>query len=112
MRLLPERRSKSGTLAPIGRARGRNLSVCGRNASAPSGKRRKTLPFACSPGSSGNPGSATGRQRRLPMSMDQRDLEQFQRAVAASVREHWKLFLAEGIILVLLGVPARYEMAG
>ena len=46
------------------------------------------------------------------MSMDQRDLEQFQRAVTASVREHWKLFLAEGIILVLLGVPARYEMAG
>jgi len=38
--------------------------------------------------------------------MDQRDLEQFQRAVAASVREHWKLFLAEGVILVLLGLLA------
>jgi len=54
----------------------------------------------------GNPGSATGRQRRLPMSMDQRDLQQFQQAVAASVREHWKLFLAEGVILVLLGLVA------
>jgi uncharacterized membrane protein HdeD (DUF308 family) len=30
----------------------------------------------------------------------------FQRAFAQSVREHWKLFLAEGIILVILGLIA------
>jgi uncharacterized membrane protein HdeD (DUF308 family) len=50
------------------------------------------------------------------MSTSQGDFEQLQRAVVASVREHWKLFLAEGIILVVLGflaiiVPAIASLA-
>src|SRR5262245_38799233 len=40
------------------------------------------------------------------MSTSQGDFEQMRQAVVASVREHWKLFLAEGIILVLLGFLA------
>ena len=40
------------------------------------------------------------------MSTNPRDLEQFRHAVAASVREHWKMFLAEGIILLVLGLVA------
>src|SRR5215470_8284690 len=40
------------------------------------------------------------------MSTNQSDFEQLRQAVVASVREHWKLFLAEGIILVLLGLLA------
>jgi uncharacterized membrane protein HdeD (DUF308 family) len=38
--------------------------------------------------------------------MNQPNLDEFQRTVAASLHEHWKLFLVEGIILVLLGVLA------
>ena len=34
------------------------------------------------------------------------DVDRLQRTVAASVREHWVLFLVEGIILVILGVAA------
>jgi uncharacterized membrane protein HdeD (DUF308 family) len=39
------------------------------------------------------------------MSMN-RDIEQIQRAVASTLHEHWGLFLAEGIILCLLGAIA------
>src|SRR5215469_1809686 len=39
------------------------------------------------------------------MSMN-RDMEQIQRAVATALHEHWGLFLAEGIILCLLGAIA------
>jgi len=40
------------------------------------------------------------------MSTNPSDIEQFRQAVVASVREHWKTFLAEGIILVVLGIAA------
>jgi uncharacterized membrane protein HdeD (DUF308 family) len=40
------------------------------------------------------------------MTMNQPNIEQFQRAVAASLHEHWVLFLVEGIILVVLGLIA------
>jgi uncharacterized membrane protein HdeD (DUF308 family) len=40
------------------------------------------------------------------MSISQNDAEQMGRAVARSIQEHWGLFLAEGIILVLLGIIA------
>jgi uncharacterized membrane protein HdeD (DUF308 family) len=40
------------------------------------------------------------------MSISQDEAEQAGRAVARSIREHWGLFLAEGIILVLLGLIA------
>jgi uncharacterized membrane protein HdeD (DUF308 family) len=40
------------------------------------------------------------------MSISQNPAEQAGRAVARSIHEHWGLFLAEGIILVLLGLIA------
>ena len=40
------------------------------------------------------------------MTMDQQNAERMGRAVAGAIHEHWGLFLAEGIILVLLGVAA------
>ena len=40
------------------------------------------------------------------MSMNQPNIEQFQRAVASSLHEHWVLFLVEGIVLVVLGLLA------
>jgi uncharacterized membrane protein HdeD (DUF308 family) len=40
------------------------------------------------------------------MSMNQPDFSSAQRAVADAMREHWGLFLVEGIILVLLGLLA------
>jgi uncharacterized membrane protein HdeD (DUF308 family) len=40
------------------------------------------------------------------MSMNQPDIDKIQRAVAATLHEHWKLFLVEGIILVVLGLAA------
>src|SRR5271156_3451510 len=40
------------------------------------------------------------------MSMTQPDLSSARRAVADAMREHWVLFLVEGIVLVLLGVLA------
>src|ERR1700742_3356959 len=40
------------------------------------------------------------------MSISQNPAEQAGRAVARSIHEHWGLFLAEGIILVLLGIIA------
>src|SRR5262249_50968821 len=43
---------------------------------------------------------------RSDMSMDSGDANQLQRALAQSVREHWVLFLIEGIVLVVLGLMA------
>ena len=40
------------------------------------------------------------------MSTSQTDFDRIQRAVATSVQEHWRLFLIEGIILVILGIAA------
>ena len=40
------------------------------------------------------------------MSMGSGDASQLQRALAQSVREHWVLFLIEGIVLVVLGLLA------
>jgi uncharacterized membrane protein HdeD (DUF308 family) len=40
------------------------------------------------------------------MTMNQPDIDKIQRAVAASLHEHWVLFLVEGIVLVVLGLLA------
>jgi len=40
------------------------------------------------------------------MSMNRPDIAQMQTAMATSLHEHWRLFLVEGIILVVLGVAA------
>jgi uncharacterized membrane protein HdeD (DUF308 family) len=40
------------------------------------------------------------------MTMNQPNLDQIQRRVAASLHEHWVLFLVEGIVLVVLGLIA------
>src|SRR4026208_746347 len=40
------------------------------------------------------------------MSIDSGGANQLQRALAQSVREHWVLFLVEGIVLVVLGLLA------
>lgn len=40
------------------------------------------------------------------MSTTQHDFENLRHATAAVVHEHWKLFLIEGIVLVVLGVAA------
>ena len=40
------------------------------------------------------------------MTMNQPNIEQFQRAVATSLHEHWVMFLIEGIVLVVLGLVA------
>jgi uncharacterized membrane protein HdeD (DUF308 family) len=40
------------------------------------------------------------------MSINRPDIEQVQTAMATSLHEHWRLFLIEGIILVILGVAA------
>jgi uncharacterized membrane protein HdeD (DUF308 family) len=40
------------------------------------------------------------------MTMNQPNIEQIQRAVASSLHEHWRLFLIEGIVLVVLGLLA------
>ncbi|HTV95630.1 MAG TPA: DUF308 domain-containing protein [Steroidobacteraceae bacterium] len=40
------------------------------------------------------------------MAIDNSDLERMQAAVAASLHQHWRLYLAEGIILLLLGFAA------
>jgi uncharacterized membrane protein HdeD (DUF308 family) len=34
------------------------------------------------------------------------NIQEFQRAVERSIRDHWKMFLFEGIVLVILGVVA------
>jgi uncharacterized membrane protein HdeD (DUF308 family) len=40
------------------------------------------------------------------VSTNQPDIDRFQRAVETSLREHWVVFLIEGIILVILGAAA------
>jgi uncharacterized membrane protein HdeD (DUF308 family) len=40
------------------------------------------------------------------MSSNQPDFENIQRAVANALHQHWKLYLAEGIVLVILGLLA------
>ena len=40
------------------------------------------------------------------MSMNKPDIGEFRRGVATSLREHWVLFLVEGIVLVILGLAA------
>ena len=40
------------------------------------------------------------------MSANQPDIAGFQRAVASRLHEHWKLYLVEGIVLIVLGVLA------
>ena len=40
------------------------------------------------------------------MSTQQPDFQGVQRAVAGALREHWKMFLIEGIVLLVLGVLA------
>ncbi len=40
------------------------------------------------------------------MSMNSGDINQLQRALTQSVRDHWALFLVEGIVLVVLGMLA------
>lgn len=40
------------------------------------------------------------------MSTNQPDIDRFQRAVETSLREHWVVFMIEGIILVILGAAA------
>ena len=40
------------------------------------------------------------------MSTDQPDIAKFQRAVTTALHEHWKLYLAEGILLLVLGAVA------
>jgi uncharacterized membrane protein HdeD (DUF308 family) len=40
------------------------------------------------------------------MTINQPNIEQIQRAVASSLHEHWKLFLVEGIVLIVLGLIA------
>src|SRR5262245_65695322 len=40
------------------------------------------------------------------MSTNPGDVNELQRALAQSIREHWVLFLIEGIVLVVLGILA------
>ena len=40
------------------------------------------------------------------MSMNQPDINQLQRKVLTSLRDHWVLFLVEGLVLVVLGFAA------
>jgi uncharacterized membrane protein HdeD (DUF308 family) len=40
------------------------------------------------------------------MTLNQPNIEQIQRRVAASLHEHWVLFLVEGIVLMVLGLAA------
>ena len=40
------------------------------------------------------------------MTLDQQNAERMGRAFAGAIHEHWGLFLAEGIILVILGIAA------
>lgn len=42
------------------------------------------------------------------MSTQQPDFQGVQRAVAGALREHWKMFLIEGIVLLVLGVLAVF----
>src|SRR5258708_38004894 len=52
------------------------------------------------------PAGAQRRRGRSDMSIDSGEANQLQRALAQSIREHWTLFLIEGIVLVVLGLLA------
>jgi uncharacterized membrane protein HdeD (DUF308 family) len=45
-------------------------------------------------------------QKEIAMSTNQPDIKGFQRAVANALHQHWKLYLAEGVVLVALGLIA------
>src|SRR6202789_2745763 len=45
------------------------------------------------------------RHREIPMTLPQ-DITNLQAKVSAAVREHWKAFLFEGVLLVVLGLAA------
>ncbi len=45
-------------------------------------------------------------RRRLMVSVDSSDLNDMQRAVRDAVRLHWRLFLVQGVILIILGILA------
>ena len=38
------------------------------------------------------------------MSTNQPDIKGFQRAVATALHEHWKLYLVEGVVLIVCGI--------
>ena len=40
------------------------------------------------------------------MAMERGDMDRLKQALAQAVRDHWMLFLIEGIVLVVLGVLA------
>jgi uncharacterized membrane protein HdeD (DUF308 family) len=40
------------------------------------------------------------------MSMNQPDIQRFQREVASALHEHWVLYLVEGVVLLILGIAA------
>src|SRR5258707_15429977 len=42
----------------------------------------------------------------LPQDANNQDLNKLQSAMSATVREHWKAFLIEGILLAILGLAA------
>jgi uncharacterized membrane protein HdeD (DUF308 family) len=42
----------------------------------------------------------------MVMSMNTPNIDRFQGAVAASLRDHWKFFLIEGVVLIVLGAAA------
>src|SRR5262249_53719760 len=50
-------------------------------------------------------GEPASSAREAYMSMNNPDIEQIQRTMA-TLRDHWALFLVEGIILVILGLAA------
>jgi uncharacterized membrane protein HdeD (DUF308 family) len=48
----------------------------------------------------------TKKPRRIVMSTVKPDFEKMQAALATSLAAHWKLFLIEGVVLVILGLAA------
>jgi uncharacterized membrane protein HdeD (DUF308 family) len=42
----------------------------------------------------------------MDLPTDRPDIEKFQRAVASALHRHWKLYLAEGLLLLALGIVA------
>jgi uncharacterized membrane protein HdeD (DUF308 family) len=46
--------------------------------------------------------------REVAMATSKLDIEQMQAVVSRSLHEHWRLFLTEGILLLLLGVAAIF----
>jgi uncharacterized membrane protein HdeD (DUF308 family) len=44
--------------------------------------------------------------KEIPLAANRADIERIQAAVASSLSQHWRLFLTEGIILLILGFAA------